>query len=125
MADLNLLSKIAFVNAVKREEADRRNNSVNTDEMLKHTAGEVVEALQAFNEWQEELKFGQVSMGVTDPMNLVRSVADTKQHFSSELADIICCVLIIAGRHNLDIEKAVLDCMDKNRKRAEGIGDKL
>lgn len=121
MADLNLLSKVAFVNAVKREEADRKHNSVNTDEMLKHTAGEVVEALQAFNEWQEELKFGGVSMGVTDP----EFVTDTKQHFSSELADIICCVLIIAGRHNLDIEKAVLDCMDKNRKRAKGIGDKL
>ena len=29
------------------------------------------------------------------------------------------------GKENIDIEKAILDCIEKNRKRAEGVGDKL
>ena len=48
-----------------------------------------------------------------------------KKEFASELSDIICCVLITAGKEGIDIEKAVLDCIEKNRKRAEGKGDKL
>lgn len=42
----------------------------------------------------------------------------------SELADIICCVLIIAGKENIDMEYALTDCMVKNYKRAIGEGDK-
>ena len=41
------------------------------------------------------------------------------------LADIICCVLIIAGKEKIDIEQAIMDCIEKNRRRAEGTGDKL
>ena len=36
-----------------------------------------------------------------------------------ELADIIMCVLIIAAYENTDIEEALKDCLEKNRKRAE------
>ena len=38
--------------------------------------------------------------------------------------DIICCVLIIAENERIDIEQALLKCIEKNRKRAEGTGDK-
>lgn len=98
MVDLNLLSKIAFVNAEKRAMADEKSNSVDTIKMLQHTACEVIEATEAYSGDCED--------------------------FLSELADIICCVLIVAGKYEVDIEQAVLDCMEKNRKRAEGIGDK-
>lgn len=60
-------------------------------------------------------------MGVTDP----DFVVDYKQHFEDELADIICCCIIIAGRHNLDIESAVIRCVERNKKRANKQGDKL
>lgn len=42
----------------------------------------------------------------------------------SELADIICCVLIIAGKENIDMEYALTACMEKNYMRAIGEGDK-
>ena len=42
----------------------------------------------------------------------------------SELADIVCCVLIIAGKENIDMEYALTACMEKNYMRAIGEGDK-
>ena len=50
---------------------------------------------------------------------------EDEKHFESELADIICCVLIIAGKEDIDIERAIYDCIEKNERRANGIGDKL
>ena len=48
-----------------------------------------------------------------------------KERFASELADVICCILIISANENIDIEEAVCKCMLKNAKRAYGDGDKL
>ena len=120
MLDLNAIAKISYENAKKRQE---NGGKINPDAypMLKHTATEVIEAMQAFDEWQTDLRFGAVSMGVTDPGFTV----DYKQHFADELADIICCCTIIAGRHNLDIEGAVIRCIERNKKRANKQGDKL
>lgn len=50
---------------------------------------------------------------------------ESNEHFSSELADIICRCLIIAGKEHIDIARAISDCLEKNRKTANGIGDKL
>ena len=47
------------------------------------------------------------------------------EKFASELADIICCALIIGANEGIDIEEAVCKCMLKNAKRAYGDGDKL
>lgn len=102
MVDLNYISRIAFINAKKREKADKKSNSVDTIKMLQHTACEVIEATEAF---------------------AVKNMFGSEM-FASELADIICCVLIIAGENKIDMEKALVDCLEKNRKRAEGIGDK-
>ena len=44
--------------------------------------------------------------------------------FDSEIADIIACALIIAAKERFDIESALLQCLEKNKKRAEGVGDK-
>ena len=103
MFDLNELCVIAYENASKREAKDGK-VSTDTRQMLKHTATEVVESAEAYNSW-------------------VDGVAN-REIFASELADIICCVLIIAGKEEIDMEKALTECMEKNYYRAIGKGDK-
>lgn len=123
MLDLNEISKKSYEIAERRYRNGAFGSKQNTvQNLLKHCAGEVVEAMSAFSNWQEDVKFGAVSMGVTDP-DWTRCTP--KDAYISELADIICCVLIIAGKQNIDIEKAILDCTEKNRKRANKKGDKL
>lgn len=106
---LNEIAKLSYENARKREE-NGGHISAKTQSMLKHCATEVVEATEAYSRLNfEKLVFS----------------AETKRKFASELADIICCCTIIAGRERIDLDKAVADCLEKNRKRAEGTGDKL
>lgn len=106
---LNEIAKLSYENAKKREE-NGGHISTETRAMLKHCATEVVEATEAYSRLNfEKLVFS----------------AENKNKFASELADIICCCTIIAGRENIDLDKAVADCLEKNRKRAEGTGDKL
>ena len=107
MFSLNELCKIAYENASKREAKDGK-VSTDTMQMLKHTATEVVEATEAFNNYF--LFDGEFT--------------DHKGVFASELADIICCVLIMAGKEDIDMEKALTECMEKNYYRAIGKGDK-
>lgn len=104
MVDLNFIASQALHNAKIRAENNPEANSIATYEMLKHTASEVVEATEAYLDytWQEQ----------------------GKAHFADELADIICCVLIIAGNEQIDLESAVVRCLEKNRLRAIGKGDK-
>lgn len=104
---LNEIAKLSYENAKKRE-----NNcghiSTETRAMLKHCATEVVEAVEAYTNWSWDLTHQ----------------AECKDSFASELADIICCCTIIAESELIDLDKAVADCLEKNRKRAEGTGDK-
>lgn len=105
---LNKIAKLSYENAKKREN-NGGHISAETRAMLKHCATEVVEATEAYSRLSfEKLVFS----------------AENKNKFASELADIICCCTIIAGRENIDLDKAVADCLEKNRKRAEGTGDK-
>lgn len=97
MIDLNELKKKAHENSKKRAE-NGGTKPLNTFNLLKHCATEVVEATEAHEKYSD--------------------------YFSDELCDIICCVLIIAENEQIDIEQALLKCIEKNRKRAEGIGDK-
>lgn len=106
---LNDIAKISYENAKKRQE-NGGHISVDTRSMLKHCATEVVEAAEAYQECRYFVE-------ENSELN--------KRHFVSELADIICCCTIIAGKEGIDLDKAVADCLEKNRKRAEGIGDKL
>lgn len=80
-----------------------------TQNLLKHCATEVVESTEAYTEYRCVKDCG---------------VKADKSYFVSELSDIICCCLIIAAHEDIDIEKAIEDCVEKNRKRAEGKGDK-
>lgn len=105
MVDLNGLCKITLVNAGQRQK-NGGHIKADTRSMLKHCATEVIEAMEAYT-------------------NAIVRYGCVNQQFADELADVICCVLIIAGKEQIDIEKAVLNCIEKNRRRAEGTGDKL
>lgn len=117
MLDLNELAKQSQEIAKKRE---KHGLGADTVSCLKHASGEICESLQAFNDWQTDLRFGAILMGVTDP----DWQKDYKKEYAGELADVIVCVLIAAANSNIDIEMALTECVEKNRKRAEGIGDK-
>lgn len=95
------------------EIAQKRGLKENTFETLKHCAGEVLEVVKAFDDWQTDLRFGAVSIGVTDPSFVV----DYKQEFENELADIIVCVLSICGQEGINIEKALERVFEKNERR--------
>ncbi|MBO4706894.1 MAG: hypothetical protein J5647_14240 [Spirochaetaceae bacterium] len=76
-------------------------NDVTTINMFKHCAGEVIEATEAYITYDN----------FEEPAG--------KKALALELADIIICTLIIAAKEDIDIEKSVLDAVEKNRKRAE------
>lgn len=107
---LKEIAKLSCENAIRRD-ANGGHISVGTESMLKHCATEVLEAIKAYIYWSQALDLTQLQ--------------ECKDSFASELADIICCCTIIAGRELIDLDKAVADCLEKNRKRAEGTGDKL
>lgn len=105
MIDLNELCKVTLANATQRQ---KNGGNIKTDtlSMLKHCATEVVEATEAYT--NSTVRYGSIN-----------------QQFADELSDILCCVLIIAGKEEIDIEKALMSCIEKNRKRADKTGDKL
>ena len=132
MFNLNELCVIAYENAEKREAKDGK-VSTDTIQMLKHTATEVVEAVESFVSYRD-IKNLADNLNADDldekwesqeePDVCEEHYQRTKKQFMSELADIICCVLIIAGKENIDMEYALTACMEKNYKRAIGEGDK-
>lgn len=132
MFNLNEVCLIAYENAVKREAKDGK-VSTDTMKMLKHTATEVVEAVESFVAYRdiknlaENLNADNLDEkweSQEEPDVCEEHYQRTKKQFMSELADIICCVLIIAGKENIDMEYALTECMEKNYKRSIGEGDK-
>ncbi len=109
---LNEIAKASYEIARKRQE-NGANISVETRAMLKHCATEVVEAMEAYTNLDNSIVYDS------------NYKSDCKKGFASELADIICCAAIIAHAEKIDLNKAVADCLEKNRRRAEGTGDKL
>ena len=84
--------------------AKQRGLNTDTISTLKHCAGEVVEATEAFTVVQTSGDFFRAQ--------------ERKELFASELADIIICVLTASAKEGIDIEKAVNEAMQKNAKRA-------
>ena len=109
MIDLNELKKKAYEYSRKRAK-NGGTKPLNTFNLLKHCATEVIEATEALV-FRNYAAYESVYILETDIL-------------AAELCDIICCVLIIAENEKIDIEQALLECIEKNRKRAEGIGDK-
>ena len=81
--------------------AKRRGIKETTFEALKHCAGEILEANEAYNNWT----FCETSDSL-------------KELFEDELADIIMCCLSICGAEGINIEKALDRVFLKNEKRA-------
>ncbi|MCM1220498.1 MAG: hypothetical protein NC548_39030 [Lachnospiraceae bacterium] len=104
MIELNKMAGTAFETA----QARARKGQLKTDTMslLKHCAGEVVEATEAY----DELCFFSDEEYV-DKMR--------KTEFADELGDIITCALIAAAQEGVDIEAALLRVQEKNARRAE------
>lgn len=72
----------------------------NTPAILKHCAGEVCEAVEAYSDY------------------LCEDSNERRDKLAAELADIITCALIAAANEDINIEKALQDCQQKNAKRA-------
>ena len=102
MIDLNKLSTDAYIVAKKRELNGAFIKTAPID-ILKHCAGEVMEATEAYCEMTDE----------------------NEEKFQNEVADIMVCCLIMSGYMMFDIESALTRVMEKNRLRAEKHGDKL
>jgi NTP pyrophosphatase (non-canonical NTP hydrolase) len=97
--DLKSASERAYEIAQKRGQYKKDGQDVLRD--LKHCAGEVLEAMNAYGEWCNEDYF------------------TTKEDFENELADIVICVLSISAEENIDIEKAIARKMLINEGRAK------
>lgn len=112
MIDLNELASQAYTTAKKRE---KNGAKIKTEPipMLKHCATEVIEATEACYNYADTL--------CSDDETLDKC----REDFENEIADIIVCCLIISGYLKIDIEKALNRVMEKNRLRAEKMGDKL
>lgn len=104
--NLNEIAENAHRTAITRE---RNGGAVKIRDILKHTAGEVVEAAQAREAW--------ASVEYIDGID--------KEDYAEELADVVICVLIAAYDDNIDIEQAINSKMQKNAQRAALEGDKL
>lgn len=102
--DLNGLAAESVEIAKKRAE-NGGTESFSVQNLLKHCAMEVVEAMEAYTLMSEDFR----RKGCCDNIN-----------FSSELADIVCCCMIVAGYEGIDLEKAIECCVEKNRLRAKG-----
>lgn len=109
MIDLNELKKITLGIYEKR----RANGANLGTDHLKHCAGELVEAVNAREEFYERGKRVEE-----------KHYIKLQTEYAHELSDIIICVLNEAEKANIDIEKAILEVVEKNKLRAEGKGDK-
>lgn len=99
MIDLNEIAGQMYKVALKREKNSPYMNSLTSVELLKHLAGEVVEASMTYG----------VS---TEPYRM-------------ELGDVLCITMLLAYKENFDIEKILSDTLAKNTERANKTGDKL
>ena len=106
MIDLNKMAELAY-SVTKKREANGAEISVDTFDMLKHAAGEIIEATESYT----DLAYEQTH--------------ECFERFQNEVADVVMCCLIIAENTQFDMEKALHRVMEKNKKRAEKQGDKL
>lgn len=102
MLDLKELARNALKTAMKREGKGQLKSD--TMSILKHCAGEVCEAVEAYAYWET---------------CSLSEVGTREDNFAEELADIITCALIAAAKESVDIEAALLRVQEKNARRAE------
>lgn len=112
MINLNALAKKQYESTKKRATNPYSNVKADPISCLKHAAGEVVEATEAYT----RLTCAEARLGHAD--------CTLKQDLVFELADIICCVMSCAAQLDVDLEDAISDRVANNMLRADGIGDK-
>lgn len=97
--ELNKSCKEAFETAVARGSVQFAGSS-DADILngLKHCAGEVIEANEAYNNW-------------------VAGINGCKQYFADELADIVICVMTLSYAKDIDLEAAIQRKMAYNKNR--------
>lgn len=106
MIDLNEFGKQSLEVAKTRQ---KNGGKIDIKEipMLKHCATEVIEATEAY-------------------LNYIATDNEENYNaFASELADIMSCCIIIATQNDVDLEKALQECYERNKLRSELKGDKL
>lgn len=117
--NLNEIAHDMRETARKREE----NGGVKADSksLFKHLATEVIESAEAFFFFDNEISRepGEIYLPPDDLKT------EHRENLAGELADVICCALIISANEGINIEKALEDCLYKNKKRARFEGDKL
>ncbi len=133
MIDLNDFCKKSYDVAKTRQDNGGKIN-VDTFQMLKHCATEVVEATESFVAYRgiknlaEDLTATDIDEkweSQEEPDVCENYYQESRKHFISELADIISCCVIIAGKEGFDLEQALNDCYERNKLRSENKGDKL
>ena len=93
MLDLNNIARQSL------KIAEHRKLETDALSTLKHCAGEILEAVESYTRF-------------------VYSPNEEKDTFPDEMADVIMCILTLSSKENIDIEQAILNCLEKNRKRA-------
>ena len=108
MIDLNNMAEHAY-SVTKQRKSNGANIDVDTLFMLKHAAGEIIEATEAYTDLAYDTYESHACF----------------ERFQNEVADVVMCCLIIAENTQFDMEKALHRVMEKNKRRAEKQGDKL
>ena len=113
MIDLKAIAKKAHLIAMQRHLKGCFADPQNDFEMLKQCAGEVVEAMDACKNYESELEKSFDSASEKD----IAECEKLRNAYGLELADVIMCCLIIAHSNKIEIESALLQCLEKNASR--------
>lgn len=106
--NLNAVAQELHELSIKRAENGAHLDNTNIG-LLKHCAGEVIEATNAYTRWKYS--------DLTD-------IDFEREAVIDELADVIACILILCAAENIDVEKALTLCIAKNMDRVAGKGAK-
>lgn len=103
MIELNGTASIAR-NIAEARQKNGANINTDTVHMLKHCATEVVEAMEAYVNYSALKQLGNMTKdgevmfeGLEEPDAAYQAFCEDRKRFSSELGDIVSCVLIIAA----------------------------
>lgn len=107
MINLSKLSTVAL-DIAKARKVDDVDKPGGTVRLLKHCAGEVVEAADAYREYVNTLECVE-----DEDERMLVSV----RPFAMELADVVMCCLVMAELNGVDMELALLECLKKNKRR--------
>ena len=94
MLDLNNIAKQSL------KIAEHRKLETDALSCIKHCAGEIAEATQAIDNYQSCV------------------CEETEKQMADEISDVIMCMLTLSAEMGINIEQAILNCLEKNRKRA-------